>query len=182
MVNAPVSGSFGSISMGNLTLDFTDMHRQMDKALRLLSAGHSLVLSQRCQQLKSFLDPKFHYLLWDDNPITEELLGDNVDQKVCEAIKVSDAAQKLKLQSRTPKFKQRQNYTPGRRGNHRFIRYRPYNREYRDNSHPYSRQSSYAGNFSGYQTSQTPSQGYSARGRFSKARYQCGAQRYARRR
>ena len=157
--------------MGDLTLDLTDMRRQMDKALCLLSAGHSLILSHRCQQLKSFLDPKFHYLLHEDNPITDELLGDNVDQKVCEAIKVSDAAQKLKFQFKPySKFRGRMNYNHNRRSNARFQRNRPFNRDFRDNTCPYPRQN----NYSGYQSPQAPSRGYPAHGRFPHGRFQRG--------
>ena len=175
--NVPITGSFGSISMGGLTLDLTDIRRQLDKALRLLSAGHSLILSRRRQQLRSFLDPKFHYLLKDDNPITSELLGDNVDQKVCEAIKVSDAAQKLKLQAKNHgRNRGRFNFNQVRRGVGRFNRNRQFSREFRENSHPYSRQL----HFSGYASAPAQSRGYQGRGRFSRGRFQRGNQCYHR--
>ena len=51
----------------------------MNQGLRLLCMAHSVILLKRKQQLKSFFDPKFHYLLKHTNPVTEELRGDNVD-------------------------------------------------------------------------------------------------------
>ena len=147
------------------------MRHQLDKALRLLSAGHSLILAHHRQQLKSFLDPKFHYLLHEDNPITDESLGDNVDQKVCEAIKVSYAVQKLKLQARPhSKFRGRMYYNNNRRGNGRFTRNRLFNRDFRDNSRPYPKQHNYYNS----QSSNGSVWGFNQHGRFQKGRYQRG--------
>ena len=69
----------------------------MDKGLKLLATGHGIVLQKCCDQLKGVLDPKFHSLLKPRNPITSELLGKNVDHKIAESTKLSEAAQKLHL-------------------------------------------------------------------------------------
>ena len=85
------------VSVGNFSIDFTDIRREMDKGLKLLATGHGIVLQKRRDQLKGVLDPKFHSLLKPSNPVTSELLGDNVDQKIAESTKLSEAAQKLHL-------------------------------------------------------------------------------------
>ena len=85
------------LKLGTSELDITALRRDLDKGVRLLSACHSSVLFKRRNQLKSFFDPKFHYLLRATNPITTELLGDNVDLKIQESTKLSEAAQKLQL-------------------------------------------------------------------------------------
>ena len=82
-----------TLKFNDLTLDISGVRRQIDRAIRLFSAGHSILLDRHRQQLKGFFDPKFHYLLKQQvNPITSELFGDNIDQKVCDSIKASDAA------------------------------------------------------------------------------------------
>ena len=77
-----VKVSFSTLQSDDSSIDFTAIRRSMHKGLRLLASGHSIVLEKRCGQLKSFFDPKFHYLLKPNNPITDELLRDNVDQKI----------------------------------------------------------------------------------------------------
>ena len=101
VVEAKVSGLLGSMHFKDLSLHFTEMRRQMDKALHLLGSAHALLLDRRRLQLKSFFDPKFHYLLKQSNPVTSELLGDNVNVKVGEAIKLSEAAQRIQF---SPKY------------------------------------------------------------------------------
>ena len=93
----PVTGSLGVLHLDGMSLDLTDVRRQLDRGIKLLSTCHSVLLDRRRIQLKPFFDNKFHYLLKLGNPISNELLGDNVDQKVAEASKISDAAQKLQL-------------------------------------------------------------------------------------
>ena len=93
----PVTGSLGVLHSDGMSLDLTDVRRQLDRGIKLLATCHSVLLDRRRIQLKPFFDNKFHYLLKPGNPITNELLGDNVDQKVAEASKISDAAQKLQL-------------------------------------------------------------------------------------
>ena len=84
----------------DLSLDFTSLRKDLDKGIILLCAGHSTVLDKRCNQLRSFFDPKYHYLLKSTNPITKELLGDNVDQKITESTKIYEAAKKLQFRNK----------------------------------------------------------------------------------
>ena len=75
-----------------ILLDFTSLRKDLDKGIRLLCTGHSTILDKRQNQLWSFFYPKYHYLLKPTNPITKELLGDNVDQKIAESTKIFEAA------------------------------------------------------------------------------------------
>ena len=119
-MSAKISGSLGVIQMGNLSLDFTDIRRQLDRSLKLLCSANGIILDRRRQQLRPFFDNKFHYLLKPSNPITSELLGDNVDVKVTEAVKISEAAQRLqfspRLYPRSRPGRYRSRYTGNKRG------------------------------------------------------------------
>ena len=63
-----------------------------------LSAGHSVILLRQKAQMHPYFDPKFHYLLKHTKPVTSELLGDNVDVKIAEFTKLSEAAHHLQVQ------------------------------------------------------------------------------------
>ena len=89
--------SMSTLQLNDLCLDLSSIRKSMSQGLRLLCTAHSVVLLKRKQQLKSFFDPKFHYLLKHTNPVTEELLGDNVDLRIAESTKLSEAAHKLQV-------------------------------------------------------------------------------------
>ena len=94
--------SMSTLQLNDLCLDLSSIRKSMSQGLCLLCTAHSVVLLKRKQQLKSFFDPKFHYLLKHTNPVTEELLGDNIDLRIAESTKLSEAAHKLHL--RRPNF------------------------------------------------------------------------------
>ena len=93
--NPDVKASMGVIESGDLSLDVTEVRRQLDRSIRLLASAHSVLIDRRRQSLRHLFDNKFAYLFKDSNPATLELLGDNVDQKVVESVKLSEASQKL---------------------------------------------------------------------------------------
>ena len=95
-----IDSSETTISVKQVKLNFTDIRKDLDKSIHLLCTGHSVVLDKRRVQLRSFFDPKFHYLFKSTNPVTSWLLGDNIDQKIVESTKVQDAANKLQLKFR----------------------------------------------------------------------------------
>ena len=131
--NVKLSQCMGIIQTDNLKLDPVDICRQLDKAIRLLSACNALILDRHRLQLRSFFDTKFQYLLKPSNPITSEFLGDNIDQRVVEAIKPYEAGQKIQFNSR-PRFpRSRGRNLYHRHGNHRGKGYR--NRQ--DNKEPF---------------------------------------------
>ena len=93
------------LTVRDSTLDITEIRCSLAHSLRLLSAGHSILLDRQKGQLKSFFDPRFHYLLKSSNPVTTELLGDNVDVKIAESTKNSEAAQKLQVKRAVSNFR-----------------------------------------------------------------------------
>ena len=91
-----VTVSMSTLQLNDLSSDLSAVHKSLDK-LCLLCTAHSMVLLKCKQQLKSFFDPKFHYFLKHTNPIMEELLGDNVNLRIAESTKLSEAAYKLQV-------------------------------------------------------------------------------------
>ena len=89
--------SMSTLQLNDLCLDLSSIRKSMSQGLCLLCTAHSVVLLKRKQQLKSFFDPKFHYLLKHTNPVTEKLLGDNIDLHIAESTKLSEAAHKLQV-------------------------------------------------------------------------------------
>ena len=87
----------GAIKVGENNLNITEVRHEMVKGLRLLCTYHGVVLQKHRDQLRGLLDPKFHVLLKPSNPVTLELLGDNIDQKIAENTKLLEAAQKLQV-------------------------------------------------------------------------------------
>ena len=86
------------ISGDGIEIDFTDLRSKLGNALCLLTLAHALQLSSRKQALKPFLDFKSHHLLKDTNPVTENLLGPDLEQKITDPSKISDVARKLSVQ------------------------------------------------------------------------------------
>ena len=89
--------SMSTLQLNDLCLDLSSICKSMSQGLCLLCMAHSVILLKRKQQLKSIFDPKFHYLLKHTNPVTEELLGDNVDLRIAESTKLSKAGHKLQV-------------------------------------------------------------------------------------
>ena len=87
--------SGGKILGEGIEIDFTDLRSKLGNALCLLTLAHALQLSCRKQALKPYLDFKFHHLLKDSNPVTENLLGPDLEQKITDSSKISDVARKL---------------------------------------------------------------------------------------
>ena len=86
-----VSIDKGILLCGDKKFSIKELCKDLHKGLRLLCASNAVLLDKRRQQLHPFLDHRYHYLLKPDNPITNELLGDNVDQKIVDANKIFDA-------------------------------------------------------------------------------------------
>ena len=69
------------------SFDFAKLRELLGKGTKLLCSAHSIVLQRRKTLLKSSLDPKFHFLLREQNPVTTELLGEDIEQKISESSK-----------------------------------------------------------------------------------------------
>ena len=79
--------------------DISQLRLWVDSSLRILSTGSAVTLMKRRTAIKAFLDPQYH-LLKMSNPITSELLGPNLDQKISELHKIHDVAKKLHFKCR----------------------------------------------------------------------------------
>ena len=118
----------GVISVGSAQLDVTQLCTWLGNSLKILSVGNGVVLHQRKFNLKPFLDHKFHHLLCATNPVTQELLGVDLEQKIADGKRALEVGRNITPSFRwhNPKFKQ-----PQRAQNNTF---RPaYSRNYQSN-------------------------------------------------
>ena len=92
-------------------LDVKGLRSWLAEAVKILSIG-SCVVIQKCQSgLKPFLDTKYHNLLKPTVPITRELLGPDLEQKITDGQRALEVARKL---TNPPRFRQR--FRPRGRG------------------------------------------------------------------
>ena len=104
----------------NTMINFTDMRRCLGKSIRLLTAAHFNILQRRKVSLHAYIDKKFHYLTRETNPVTSELLGSDLEQKISDSLKTSEAAKRL-----TPRQFSRFR-TPSSRGRRPYFSHRQY--------------------------------------------------------
>ena len=63
-------------------LDIKQLRLCLGQALKIFSTGNSVVLLKRKVNLRRFLYLKFHHLLNPTNPVTQELLGPDLERKI----------------------------------------------------------------------------------------------------
>ena len=102
----------------DVSLDMYNLRKKLDKSIRLLTAGHAVVLDKQKNQLKSFFHQKYHYLLKPSNPVTNFLLGDSLDQRVIESNKVFEAAQKLQFRPAVKNYTAHSSFSANNRSTH----------------------------------------------------------------
>ena len=83
----------------------------LSAAMKLLCITNALNLQKRKYSLKPYLDPKFHILVSPNNSVTKNLFGDNLEQKISEIYKVSQAARNPRFSAMRTKYFDRSNYT-----------------------------------------------------------------------
>ena len=83
------------ITIGDKKFDIHNIRSLLSSALRMFCCGHGVVLSKRKHFLRPFIDQKFHNLLKPTNPVTSELLGPDLEQKITESAKIADVGKKL---------------------------------------------------------------------------------------
>ena len=76
-------------------VDVSKLRSLLSQALKILSTGHSVLLTKRKGLLRPYLDQKFHFLLKPTNPVTQDLLGPDLEQKISDGARVVDAGRKL---------------------------------------------------------------------------------------
>ena len=104
----------------------------LSASMKLLCFHRALNLQKRKSLLRQHLDPKYFSLASANNVVTEFLFGDNLEQKVSDIFKVSQAARSNRFQAVRPRFRNsggyhlqgRQNQFPHRsvRGSAQFKR------------------------------------------------------------
>ena len=109
-----VSCEDGKLRLKNSSLNISEIRRYLHTAIKILSFGHTTCLQKRKSLLKAFLDQRYHYLIRPSNPVTEELLGPNLEQKIADSNRVMEAAHKLYFGN---KFHKQYSYKKGRAGN-----------------------------------------------------------------
>ena len=81
-------------------LDIKQLRLWLGQALKIFSTGNSVVLLKRKVNLRGFLDSKFHHLLKPTNPVTQELLGPDLEQKILDGTRASEVGKKIASFSR----------------------------------------------------------------------------------
>ena len=76
------------------SLNLTEIRGYLHKSIQILSFGSATCLQKRKSLVKYYLDQRYHYLTKPSNPVTDELLGPNLEQKITESNKLMEAAQK----------------------------------------------------------------------------------------
>ena len=88
-----------SIKTQDETVPLCDLIACVSASMKLLSINVSLYLQCRKSALRPHLDPKYHTLAAPSNKITSFLLGDNLEQKVSDIFKISQAARSNRFQA-----------------------------------------------------------------------------------
>ena len=81
-------------------LDIKQLRLWLGQALKIFSTGNSVVLLKRKVNLRGFLDSKFHHLLKPTYPVTQELLGRDLEQKILDGTRASEVGKKIATFSR----------------------------------------------------------------------------------
>ena len=96
-----------------VSLDIAQIPNIFHDSVKLLSFYHAVVLQKRRTLLKPFILPRHQHLTKPNSDISKELLGSNIEQKILDSSKMSEAAKKI-----------RSSFQRGRGGyNHRCNRY-----------------------------------------------------------
>ena len=116
----------GPLKVSTVELNIPQLCRQVHSAVHLLSVCNSVILTKCKSEIKIYLHPKYHYLTKPSNPVTDELLGPNVEQKVNDSNKLYEAGRKLGCSSRGFRFFNQVSRYRGRNSSFRGNRFTPY--------------------------------------------------------
>ena len=84
-----------TLKLKDSSLNLTQIRRYLHCAIKILSFRNAICLQKRKSLLKVFLDNRYHYLIKPTNPVTEELLGPDLEQKISESNKIMEVAKKI---------------------------------------------------------------------------------------
>ena len=85
----------GKIKIDDTEYDFHQLRSLLHQATHLLATCNSVCLLKHKLGLKKHIGEKYHFLTKSSNPVTNELLGPDVEQKVTDSNRVSEVARKL---------------------------------------------------------------------------------------
>ena len=97
----------GCIKLDDWTLDVRQIRTWLGDAMKILSVVNSIVISKHRSGLRPFLDVKFHHLLKPTNPVTQDLLGPDLEQKILDGTRASEVGCKL---STYPRWNQKKRF------------------------------------------------------------------------
>ena len=78
-----------SFTIADKTVSVKDMREHLVHSIKILSAMNSIMIQKRKVALRPYLDPKYQSLTRPS--VTSSLLGDNIEQKMTEIYRVSQA-------------------------------------------------------------------------------------------
>ena len=93
------------INMQDKTISIRELTACLSSSIKLLCYHHALNLQRRKSLLHQHLDPKYFSLASPSNPVTDLLFGDNLEQRVSDIFKVSQAAKNARFQPARPRFR-----------------------------------------------------------------------------
>ena len=79
----------------NSELNITATRRLLNQAVKMLSLGNAVCLQKRKTSLKPFLERRYHHLTLPANPVSRDLLGPDLEQKITDCNKILDAGKKI---------------------------------------------------------------------------------------
>ena len=94
-----------------LVVDCTELCCTLSSGVRLLACGSVVTLQKRKSTLRPYLDQKYHYLLRPTKPVTELLLGLDLEQKINDSTKMFEVSKKLATGDRVPAHSPEQTFS-----------------------------------------------------------------------
>ena len=95
------------IKVGEVCMDIKNLRKHLAASLKLSAAAHSIILQRRKANLKIHIEPRFHFLTHDSNPVTNQLFGDNLEQSVTDCSKIAEVANKVCVSQSRDLYKNR---------------------------------------------------------------------------
>ena len=91
----PLQIKDGSLWLGSTPVNIKQIRVWIGNALKILAVGNSVVLTKRKSNLRPYLDAKFHNLLKTSNPVTCELLGPDLEQRIADGTRIAEVGRRL---------------------------------------------------------------------------------------
>ena len=140
LISAETSGPIvckvekGVLLVNDQEFDIPLLRKWADNSVRLICTRNSVTLTKRRTGIWNFIPQQYHHLIRASNPVTSELLGANLDQKVNDIQKLSGVARKLYVRHRGRGYNRfrndrsfgRQNFRGAVPGQRATVGYTPY--------------------------------------------------------